>query len=204
MLDESQSFLIGKIRRQLAGVRIEVHAVDEAGRVEAAWGVYVQQEMEVDPFALRRDLNQLADVDGAVVHQIEERSAFSAHEVAQFIIETTPAALYGAAITKGVDAIVAWLKQRAHRPSGSGQPNVPATPEVVLAEALRRAEHLARQTYDLHFDVLTVASHSLSEPADPNDATAMIVFKAQDGSVISVHLWVAEGETRHTISRVMR
>lgn len=195
MLHESQSFLIGKIWRPLAGIRVEVHAVNDAGSVVAAWGVYVQEELTVDPLALRRDLNQLAQIDGAVVRNIEERVAFSVQEVAHFIIETTPGALYGAALAEGLHAIIQRLKKSADSADRKGLPGGPIDREALLANSIRQAEYLAKETYRIHFQTLTVNSHSLSETAKPEDATANIVFTAQDGSVISVHLWVADGET---------
>jgi hypothetical protein len=160
-------------------------------------------ELPVDPFALRRELNRLAQSGGGEAHRIEARTGFSALEVAHFIIETTPQALYAALLAEGLHGIVQQLKDWV-RPPRWCDPDAPRTREEVLADSLRRAEYLARDTYRIHFEPLTVASHSLSETANLEEATAMVVFIAQDGSVISVHLWVADGATRHTISRVPR
>jgi hypothetical protein len=51
-------------------------------------------------------------------------------------------------------------------------------------------------------DDLVVVSQSLSEPAALDDASAMIVMRASDGSTVSVQIWLADGGTRYTATGV--
>jgi len=199
-MSDQPEFLRGKLRRPLGGLRIDVHGMGADGDVTNAWGIYVRGDFLLDPFALKRELHEFARASGADVDHIEERGAFSTLEVAHYVIHLTAEGLYAAILAKGFDAFVKKVKES--RLSSKAGP--PRSREEILAESLRRAEYLVRDTYRNHFETLTLMSSSLSEPAKHEDASATIVFLTQDGAVTTVHLWTADGDERYTINRVER
>ena len=122
-------------------------------------------------------------------------------EVIHYIIQATPDAFYGAVVGIALEKMGNQLKPHAR--SWKNGPNAPRTRDELMASAALRAKNLAHDTYsDLDpFGPLVIIAQSLSETAALEDASAMIAFRTAGGETIVVHVWFADGATRHTIVR---
>lgn len=202
------SIVGGRLLRPVAGLRLDYHQTDESGVVRSGWGLYVSGDLEVNPWTLRKEMESLAggdeaesDTSGATVSKLEARTGFSDLEVIHYIIQATPDAFYGAMVGIALEKICQQLKPRAR--SWTTGPNAPQSRDELMAFVVLRARNFARETYsDLNdFDPLVIIAQSLSETAALEDASAMITFRTADNATIVVHLWFADGATRHTIVR---
>jgi len=69
-----------------------------------------------------------------------------------------------------------------------------------LLVATNRAKQIAAETFCHLGPQFVMLSQSLSEPAAFDDASAMIVMRGSDNSIISVQLW--DRGLRHTLKSV--
>jgi hypothetical protein len=204
-MTDNDSFINEDVRRRAGGLNLDYQGVDADGVTQMSWGLKVNGDLPIDPWALRSAVEKLAWPDGypeghgePEIYQIESRSI--GQQVAQYVVESLPDLLVDAVILKALEQVAKKLKKWA-RPAWIHGSSTPETPHDWLAYATREAIGIACNTYrDL--DGFVVISQSVSEPSVPGDTSAMIGLQAPDGTTVVVHIWLVEGSQCHSTTRV--
>lgn len=128
-------------------------------------------------------------------------------DVRRWTVQATGSFLWVAILVVAMCAI-AWFLRRSNRRAGDGAEWIDSYPPAktitekrahAVLVATNRAKQIATETFTHLGPQFDVVSQSLSEPALFDDASAMIVMRGSDDSIISVHLW--DGGSRVTINR---